>query len=80
MKIPAIKKAVESYSLDELKASEQALYDEQPLPVHIEGDDDGEKLTHVLAAIAILEDMEKNKKEFKDALRAYTQRVRNSIG
>jgi hypothetical protein len=79
MKIPAIKKAVESHSLEALRAAEQALYQELELAIEIEGADEGEKLTHILAAIAILEDMEKNKTEFKDALRAYTQRVRNSI-
>jgi len=79
MKIPAIKKAVESHSLEALRAAEQALYEELELAIEIEGTDEGEKLTHILAAIAILEDMEKNAAEFKDALRAYTQRVRNSI-
>lgn len=79
MKIPAIKKAVETHSLDELKQAEQALYEELPLSIEIDGDDEGEKLTHILAAIAILEDMQQNGKDFKDSLRAYTQRVRNSI-
>lgn len=79
MKIPAIKKAVESHSLEDLRAAEAALYDELELLIDIEGADEGEKLTHILAAIAILEDMQQNNTEFKDALRAYTQRVRNSI-
>lgn len=79
MKIPAIKKAVETHPLEHLKAAEAALYDESELSIEIEGADEGEKLTHVLAAIAILEDMQQNGTEFKDALRAYTQRVRNSI-
>lgn len=79
MKIPAIKKAVETHSLDALKQAEQALYEELPLSIEIDGDDEGEKLTHILAAIAILEDMQQNGKDFKDSLRAYTQRVRNSI-
>ena len=79
MKIPAIKKAVESHSLDALRAAEAALYEELELAIEVEGEDEGEKLTHVLAAIAILEDMEQNGAEFKDALRSYTSRVRNSI-
>lgn len=79
MKIPAIKKAVESHSLEALRKAEAALYEELEPLIAIEGADEGEKLTHVLAAIAILEDMEKNGTDFKDALRAYTQRVRNSI-
>lgn len=79
MKIPAIKKAVETHSLDALKQAEKALYEELPLSIEIDGNDEGEKLTHILAAIAILEDMQQNGKDFKDSLRAYTQRVRNSI-
>lgn len=79
MKIPAIKKAVETYPLPDLRAAEAAIYDEKEPQIEIDGDDEGEKLTHVLAAIAILEDMEKNGTAFKDALRAYMQRVRNCI-
>ncbi len=79
MKIPAIKKAVEEYSIEELKAAEQALYAEEKLSIEIGGDDEGEQLTHVLAAIWIKEDMLQKGTDFKDSLRAYTQRVRNSI-
>lgn len=79
MKIPAIKKAVEIHSLEDLRAAEAALYEELELLIEIEGADEGEKLTHILAAIAIKEEIEKNGTGFKDALRAYTQRVRNSI-
>lgn len=78
MKIPAIKQAVENFSLEALKAAEAALYDEQPLSIEVEGDDEGEKLTHILAAIEIKENMAKGM-DFKEALRAYTGRVRNSI-
>lgn len=78
MKIPVIKKVAEQYSLVELKQAEADLYDERPLTIEVEGDDEGERLTHVLAAIDIKENMEKGM-DFKEALRAYTQRVRNSI-
>lgn len=78
MKIPAIKKLVETYAVDELKKAEDAIYNEQKPAIEIEGDDEGEQLTHVLAAIEILEQM-KQGKDFKTALRDYTQRVRKSI-
>lgn len=78
MKIPAIKQLVEKYSIAQLKEAEQLLYDEQPLNIEVEGADEGEKLTHILAAIDILEDMAKGD-DFTKALRKYTQRVRNSI-
>lgn len=79
MKIPAIKKAVETYSVEQLKAAEEAMYNEEALGIEIEGKDEGEQLTHIIAAIWIHNEMQSKACDFKDALRAYTQRVRNSI-
>lgn len=78
MKIPAIKKLVETNTIQELEAAEQALYNEEVPAIEVEGSDEGEKLTHVLAAIEILKNIDAGE-EFKTALRNYTQRVRNSI-
>lgn len=79
MKIPVVKKLVENYTMDSLREAEDALIDDQPLPFEIEGDDEGEKLTHILAAIFILERMKSEGVEFKSALRDYTRMVRESI-
>tara|TARA_A100000171_G_C2084544_1_gene121393 strand:- start:515 stop:757 length:243 start_codon:yes stop_codon:yes gene_type:complete len=79
MKIPVIKKLVEEIALEDLKAAEEALMEEQKPAIEIQGDDEGEQLTHVFAAIFILEKMEKNGVDFKTALREYTQKVRTSI-
>lgn len=79
MKIPAIKKLVETYTLQECKQAEQALLEEQPLTIEIEGDDEGEKLTHVLGAIDILERMQLENKDVRTALREFMERVRTSI-
>ncbi|KYG74832.1 hypothetical protein EV198_0666 [Roseivirga ehrenbergii] len=79
MKIPVIKKLVEEVALEDLKATEEALMEEQKPAIEIQGDDEGEQLTHVFAAIFILEKMEKNGIDFKTALREYTQKVRTSI-
>jgi hypothetical protein len=49
------------------------------MPFEVEGSDEGEKLTHILAAIWILEQMESTRVDFKTALREYTQKVRESI-
>lgn len=78
MKIPAIKKAVENYSVEELMAAEAALLEEQQPAIDIEGADEGEKLTHVLAAIFVKAEIEKGS-DLMTAVRAYSQRVRNSI-
>jgi len=79
MKIPAIKKLVETYSIKECKQAEQALLEEQQLLIEIDGDDDGEKLTHVLGAIDILERMQLENKDVRTALREFMERVRLSI-
>lgn len=79
MKIPVIKKIVETVSLHALRQAEEDLMEEKPLAVEIEGEDEGEQLTHIYAAIYILEQIQNEGMEFKEALRAYTQKVRNSI-
>lgn len=79
MKIPAIKKLVETQPLHMLAEAEEALVNEQPLPFEVEGKDEGEQLTHIIAAIWILERMRAANMQFKDALREYTQKVRESI-
>jgi hypothetical protein len=79
MKIPVIKKLVENESLEALTAAEEALMEEQPLAIEVEGDDEGEQLTHVIAAAWILNYMEDNGVDFKTALREYTKKVRVSI-
>lgn len=79
MKLPVIKHLAETYTREQLKAAEEALLNEQKTAIEIEGADEGEQLTHVIAAIAILEDMAKNNLDIRTAMRNYTQRVRNSI-
>ena len=79
MKIPVIKKLVENYSVQELMAAEEDLVEERSPSIEIEGEDEGEQLTHVFAAIFIHERMEKEGKDFKSSLREYTSKVRTSI-
>lgn len=78
MQLPVIKILAETYTIQQLRDAENALYEEQKPAINIEGKDEGEQLTHVLAAISILEDVEKGT-ELRMAIRNYTQRVRNSI-
>ncbi|NDK54917.1 DUF6952 family protein [Pontibacter fetidus] len=79
MKIPAIKKLVETQEVDALMAAEAAIIDEQPLAIEVEGEDEGEQLTHILAAIWILNHMQDTGEDFKTSLREYTKKVRVSI-
>ena len=78
MKIPVVKKLVETVDIGSLREAEEAILEEKSPKITIEGDDEGEQLTHVFAAIFILEKMEEGM-DFKNALRAYTQKVRTSI-
>lgn len=79
MKMPVIKRLVETQTLEALVAAEEALLEEQELAFEVEGEDEGEKLTHVFAAIFILNHMQEHGSQFKDALREYTKKVRVSI-
>lgn len=79
MKVSAVKKLVETQPLRSLIKAELALIEDKPLEIEVEGDDEGEKLTHIIAAVWILERMREADVEFKIALNEYTQKVRESI-
>jgi len=79
MKIPVIKGLVEQYSVETLMQAESDIVEEMPLKIEVEGADEGEKLTHVIAAIWIIAEMKHQNLDFKEALRAYTTKVRSSI-
>jgi uncharacterized protein DUF6952 len=79
MKIPIIQNLVENYTIEVLKKAEEALVAEEPLPIEVVGDDEGEQLTHIIAASWIIKKMETDSIDFKTALKEYTRKVRESI-
>jgi hypothetical protein len=79
MHIPSIKKLVEEVEIGDLKAAEEAILEEQSPAVDVPGADEGEQLTHVIAAIWIKEDMMATGRKLMESLRDYTKRVRKSI-
>lgn len=79
MQIPVIKKLIETHDLATLKSAEEAIV-EGNLEIEVGGEDEGEQLTHVIAAVWIIEKMQEDNVPFGKALRAYTQKVRVSIG
>ena len=79
MHIPSVKLLIENNEITALEAAEIALLEGVPAQIEIPGADEGEKLTHVLAAIWVKKQMEKEGVGLNDALRAYTARIRNSI-
>jgi hypothetical protein len=79
MKIPSIKKIVEERTIEQLHEMQYCLENEITLQHTVEGEDEGEQLTHVLAAIWIKTEMKANNSDFKTELRNYTTMVRNTI-
>lgn len=78
MKIAAIRKLLK-VDIDVLRKAEEDLAEELPLEIEVEGDDEGDQLTHLFGAIWIKEQVESGEMDEKTALRAFTQKVRNSI-
>lgn len=78
MKIPEIKRLVETYTLEQLQAAEAEIAEGNVPAIEVHGDDEGEKLTHLFGAQFIREKVESGV-EFTVALREFTQKVRNSI-
>jgi len=79
MNVTEIKRLVQAEKVETLQQAEEALYEEQTPAIEVNGVDEGEKLTHVLAAIWIHEHMAKTGEPFPKALREYTAKVRKSI-
>jgi hypothetical protein len=79
MNVQSIKKLIENYSMEELKSAEEALLNESILAIEVEGEDEGEMLTHLLAAMFCKEEMSKSDININQAIRMYSHRVRNSI-
>jgi len=79
MNIAMIKGLVESATLEQLHQAEAALLEEQQPAIEIPGVDEGEKLTHVLAAIYVHERIATDGVDAMTAIREYAKRVRASI-
>lgn len=79
MQVPVIKMLIENYPISVLENAEIEITEEQIPSIQIEGKDDGEKLTHVMAAIWIKKEMESRGTDLITSLRNYTSKVRKSI-
>lgn len=79
MKLPVVKSLVDNYTIEQLQQAEEALLNEEKPAIAVEGKDEGEQLTHILAATWIIEYMKSNSADYKMALREYTKKVRESI-
>lgn len=79
MQIPVIKELVSKHSSEELVVAEEAILEGLSPTINIDGEDEGEQLTHVMAAIWVKKEMEKEGIPVNKAIRNYTVKVRKSI-
>lgn len=79
MKVPAIKKAAEEHSYADLNQAKDDLLDAKELQIEIIGEDDGEQLTHIIAAMWVQEQMARREIDMRTALREYAVKVRESM-
>jgi len=78
VKIPVIRKLAQEHSLEVLQLQEQKILAGERLDIEVPGNDEGEQLTHILGAIWVIEQTQKGI-ALQEALRAYAEKVRNSI-
>jgi hypothetical protein len=78
MNVSAIKKLL-SIDLETLQKAEEALAEEITPTIEVDGEDEGEKLTHIFGAIWIKEQVASGEMTEKEALRAFIGKVRSSI-
>jgi hypothetical protein len=80
MQIKAIKNLLDKYSIEELKQKEEQLLEGEELSFDdVEGEDEGEQLTHLTGAIWCIEQAKTNGSKPHSEVRNFISRVRNSI-
>jgi hypothetical protein len=79
MNLAAVRTLVETYTNHDLQQAEAQLLEGEPLRIDVLGEDEGEQLTHILAALWVRQHMAETGDALPLAMRAYTQRVRQSI-
>lgn len=79
MNIADIKYLVETYSLEQLRAAENSIIEEQRPDIEVPGSNEGEQLTHLYGAIWISNEIKTKDIKLAMAVRAFSQKVRNSI-
>jgi hypothetical protein len=77
--IADIKYLVETYSLEQLRAAEKSIIEEQRPDIEVPGSNEGEQLTHLYGAIWISNEIKTKDIKLAMAVRAFSQKVRNSI-
>jgi len=79
VKTEEIKRLAEHSELETLKQAETALLEGHDLPLQVNGEDEGEQLTHILSAIWVLEHIKNTGCTLPLAMRDLARKVRGSI-
>lgn len=83
MQVAEIKRLAEAHSAEELLKMADCLENEVEHELHldtyVQGSDEGERLTHVLGALWIREQVQENGTDLRTELRNFSQKVRTSI-
>lgn len=80
MQITVIKTLLNKFSVEQLKQKEEQLLEGEELSFEdVEGEDEGEQLTHLTGAIWCIEQAEANGTKPQMEVRNFISRVRNSI-
>ena len=78
MKASSIRKIAEKYTLEELANAAEVISEEERDPLGIDGEDLGEKLTHVMLAMRIREKVEQGQ-DLRSAFREQLGEVRSLL-
>jgi len=80
MNIASVRALVEAkHSVETLQSAEDAILEGMAAGIDVQGEDEGEQLTHVMAAKWVVAHMASTNDDVMTSIRAYTQRVRSSI-
>lgn len=78
MKASSIRKIAEKYTLEELANAAEVISEEERDPLGVDGEDLGEKLTHVMLAMRIREKVEQGQ-DLRSAFREQLGEVRSLL-
>lgn len=79
MKAAVVRKLAEQYTMAELAEAAETFAEEERDPLGVEGDDLGEKLTHVMLAMRIREKVEVGGQDLRTAFREQLGEVRSLL-
>lgn len=79
MKIPAIKKLLADYTPDDIQDAYEKASKNEIVHIEVDGDDEGEILTHLYAAQWINKFSVETNKSTTEGLRSYIAMVRGSL-